>query len=727
MVNIEYVLVGIICITILSFILFQGRKEQKENERKICFDQLIDVVLIFCFVDIFWGLVISGSILSSSWIVFATTLFYVCAVGVAYDFFLFIFSYSKTTLQYRKLIFVIASFPLLFEIGILVYNFSSGVVFYVGADGSYKRGIESYVRALYIIHYIYFFMAFLVALYAYLKAKREKRDLSYSVVLFCVIPIVAGYLQLLYPNIPYYSVGYMLSCFTVFIFEVVKDRERFTREMLKHQQKDILEACSSVLYRNSIPEETIQTLIGLLANYYVADRTMLLELSEDRTGLCVKYEWHTQNCNSLIYEIESIPASVVIKLLDTCYREGEFYLNVNDKATIKSSFIKLFIEKNSVKNIQIIPIMAEGQIIGLLDIENSKEFLRDTTIAKTISFYIYSELLRQMRIEKEKVTSGAVIEALAVEYDSVFHIDVRTDILTPYRVDDHIRKLYGNNLNRKVKYADAYTKYINASITDEDEKLEMSDFCSEINLMNILKDRVYVTKKFKITTDRGYEYHEAKIVKIGGKDGVIHSVVIGIANIDEKLRERMIEEKIRDEHIQELESVKEEAETLMYESQFDKLTGIYNKISGTEIMQKYLSAKDVKSYYVLLFIDLDKFKYINDNFGHLEGDDILTKVGSVIKSNCRVGDIAVRFGGDEFLLMLKNISDISLAKKKADLIAAEIGRISYGKEYSSTCSIGGFVTNIDDLTVAMDKADKALYDVKNRGRDGIKIIADEVD
>ena len=726
MLDIQYVLVGVVCLLILLLIIVQGRKEQKQNERKKYFDYLICVTGIFCVVDIFWGLVASGTILSSEWIVFATTLWFLFSGVVSFALLVFVFSYSDYRVKYKKFIFLVVLIPLAVKAALLIYNFTSGVIFYVGMNKKYERGLDSFVRAIFILDYIYFILAFIVSICAYVKFKKENRKLSYSIVLFCLIPIVTSYFQLLYPNIPYYSIGYMLSCLSIFIFEVVRERERFSREIIRHQQKDILDACSNVLYRNSVPEETINTLIGLLANYYVADRVLLFELNETKTGVRAESEWLANGVESISDEIESIPTSIIEMLVGYCINDGEYYLNVTDKTVFKTAFFRLFVQQNKIKNIQVVPIIAEGQIIGMIEIENSKEYVHDITIAKIVSFLIYSELLRKKRQEEEKMASGAVIEALAVEFASVFHIDVKTDMITPYRLDDRLKKMYGYNLKKKLKYDKAYKYYINHLITDELDKIEMLEFCSKENLMRLLQDRTYITKKYKITSETGYEYYEAKIVKIKGDSDTVHSVVIGIENIDEKIKEQKREEQNKMLQQKKLESAMEEVETIIYEGQFDKLTGIYNKASGTEIMTKYLHAKDEGVYYVLLFIDLDKFKYINDNFGHLEGDGILSKVGSVIKSNCRIGDIAVRFGGDEFLVMLKNISDVSLAKKKADLIATEINRISYGKEYSSTCSIGGFITNTRDLEKSMENADKALYDVKNKGRNGIKIIADEV-
>ena len=137
-----------------------------------------------------------------------------------------------------------------------------------------------------------------------------------------------------------------------------------------------------------------------------------------------------------------------------------------------------------------------------------------------------------------------------------------------------------------------------------------------------------------------------------------------------------------------------------------------------------LSAKDEDESYALLFFDLDKFKDINDNHGHLEGDEILKGVGKAIKHICRNCDIAVRFGGDEFIILVKQMSTATEVENFGKQIVEQIEKLARGKYYYTTCSMGGYITKSRDLQRSLDMADKSLYDVKNSGRDGIKIAID---
>jgi diguanylate cyclase (GGDEF)-like protein len=129
--------------------------------------------------------------------------------------------------------------------------------------------------------------------------------------------------------------------------------------------------------------------------------------------------------------------------------------------------------------------------------------------------------------------------------------------------------------------------------------------------------------------------------------------------------------------------------------------------------------------YCLLFLDVDYLKEINDQFGHLIGDEYLRGVAEVIKKNVRAEDIPVRWGGDEFLLILR--ADIEGAQKVAERILQEIKKIrikANGKEVVGSVSIGIIKIEPDrELEELLLKVDQALYKAKFEGREVIKVLS----
>lgn len=169
--------------------------------------------------------------------------------------------------------------------------------------------------------------------------------------------------------------------------------------------------------------------------------------------------------------------------------------------------------------------------------------------------------------------------------------------------------------------------------------------------------------------------------------------------------------------IVDIEEEKRERQELIIKAQNDCLTGLYNKAVSQKKMEEYLEWKDCEKG-ALFLIDVDDFKYVNDQFGHLCGDKTLSKIASMMKNKFRFTDVLGRVGGDEFLAFLPGLSD-QLAAELADKILIGIKEISF-EEYDIhlSCSIGIAFYPKDgrDFYSLFSHADQALYYVKNTGK-----------
>lgn len=163
----------------------------------------------------------------------------------------------------------------------------------------------------------------------------------------------------------------------------------------------------------------------------------------------------------------------------------------------------------------------------------------------------------------------------------------------------------------------------------------------------------------------------------------------------------------------------------------DQLTGLPNRnqfFSRFENMQNLV--KREKKALALLLLDLDKFKPVNDTFGHQTGDDLLRGVARIFQNYCRETDIVARLGGDEFAILLFNPVDSSSIDAVAQRILSEFNKPIYirGKELSIGVSIGVSQYPIDgtDQDDLIEKSDLALYQVKNHGRNDFCIYRPEL-
>ena len=152
----------------------------------------------------------------------------------------------------------------------------------------------------------------------------------------------------------------------------------------------------------------------------------------------------------------------------------------------------------------------------------------------------------------------------------------------------------------------------------------------------------------------------------------------------------------------------------------DSLTGLYNRHVFDALMPQAISeAKRSKKSLITMLIDIDHFKTINDSFGHITGDQVIKDIASLIRKNLRASDIVFRWGGEEYLVILKDcpISDAQAIAEKLRASVEEIALPLDNPSAKSTLSIGIAALRSDDSPDDMIvRADAALYTAKNRGR-----------
>jgi diguanylate cyclase (GGDEF)-like protein len=122
-----------------------------------------------------------------------------------------------------------------------------------------------------------------------------------------------------------------------------------------------------------------------------------------------------------------------------------------------------------------------------------------------------------------------------------------------------------------------------------------------------------------------------------------------------------------------------------------------------------------------MIADLDHFKDVNDRYGHLTGNEVLETVAEKISSEVRNDDIVGRFGGEEFIIVLKNTNN-DFAYKKAECIRKKIEETRFSiKGLSVTISIGACEWNRESLNGLIKKADDAMYAAKLKGRNRVEM------
>lgn len=176
---------------------------------------------------------------------------------------------------------------------------------------------------------------------------------------------------------------------------------------------------------------------------------------------------------------------------------------------------------------------------------------------------------------------------------------------------------------------------------------------------------------------------------------------------------------------EDITEIKAKEDELFKMATYDFLTDLYNRKYFEDVMERIFAASQRGEKFVLLFIDCDDLKKINDSYGHLIGDEILKKVASAIKISIRKEDIASRWGGDEFTVILhhcKKEEGIIIAQRILENLEKSEIRID-SQTIKPKVSIG--LVEIDgtkDLKEIFNLADKLAYLAKKEDKDKIKFI-----
>ncbi|MBN2654534.1 MAG: diguanylate cyclase [Nitrospirae bacterium] len=165
------------------------------------------------------------------------------------------------------------------------------------------------------------------------------------------------------------------------------------------------------------------------------------------------------------------------------------------------------------------------------------------------------------------------------------------------------------------------------------------------------------------------------------------------------------------------ETLRQANQMLARQAVTDQLTGIYNRAKFYDVIDLEISrAVRLESPLSLVMFDIDSFKQINDKYGHHFGDDVIRTIASTVNGVLRKHDYLIRWGGEEFMLLLPH-TNLQNTKILAQRLRSMIENCDMGSDVKVTCSFG--VTSLhpdDDFNKLTTRADGLLYKAKNSGR-----------
>jgi diguanylate cyclase (GGDEF)-like protein/PAS domain S-box-containing protein len=170
---------------------------------------------------------------------------------------------------------------------------------------------------------------------------------------------------------------------------------------------------------------------------------------------------------------------------------------------------------------------------------------------------------------------------------------------------------------------------------------------------------------------------------------------------------------------------------IQYQATHDALTGLPNRLMFSQLLNQAIkSAHRYKRQFAVLFMDLDRFKIINDTMGHDAGDELLQEIAARLKNTLRAVDITARLGGDEFVILIDEVSDLGHVAIVAHKILNSIIKplTITGQECRVTASIGISICpkDAEDEQSLMKNADMAMYLAKEEGKNNYQFYSEDI-
>lgn len=156
-----------------------------------------------------------------------------------------------------------------------------------------------------------------------------------------------------------------------------------------------------------------------------------------------------------------------------------------------------------------------------------------------------------------------------------------------------------------------------------------------------------------------------------------------------------------------------------YRASHDIMTGLWNKTSGMNQVRNCLENMSENDVAALGFMDIDKFKSVNDTYGHEIGDFWICEIATALQEMCDSSDIACRYGGDEYIFFLQNIGNLDELTERVESFRKKVHNKAVEREQDVHCSIGIYQVKGagKKLNECIIRADGLLYQAKENGRD----------
>lgn len=297
------------------------------------------------------------------------------------------------------------------------------------------------------------------------------------------------------------------------------------------------------------------------------------------------------------------------------------------------------------------------------------------------------------------------IQEIQLEKEEKLRTLFMIDTIAFYEINitqNQVLKKNNEKQNKPRKYSEAFETFMEHRVLEQYRDL-FWDKCSLEHIKQYFQKQTFdYGLEYECKDDEGIPYWVASEIHLGEEQGEIIAF-LAIRDIDSKKRKEL--------HLE---------QTAVY----DVVTKVYNRSAGMQKINYVLESADSEETDVFMILDLDGFKQLNDNLGHITGDRALAEVAKILVKHFRSYDVVCRLGGDEFIIFARKLPKEVLDKVLSSLLKKLL--LTYGsgeQQVTISASIGvAFAPEQGkDFAQLYEKADKALYLVKKSKKNNFKI------
>jgi diguanylate cyclase (GGDEF)-like protein len=329
---------------------------------------------------------------------------------------------------------------------------------------------------------------------------------------------------------------------------------------------------------------------------------------------------------------------------------------------------------------------------------------------------IYNQLMNCVENQMDELSENRILQNQLYENEKIYRSALELTCERIFEADlTHNRLLYGfekystNFPYVKTKIYDDIISSIAANSVYRDDAPAFVETLSRNGLLKAFH-RAHspeVSVEYRLVSPDGrLIWHSASVIFLYSSSQTGLKIIGYVKNIDERKKQEI---------------------KMFNESQKDSLTGLFNRKVTETLINEYLGENGKNVQHAVIMLDVDDFKSINDTYGHSQGDAALICVSKQLQRLFRSSDIVGRVGGDEFLILMKNIPDKKTLLEKLHSIVSAFCEI---KLDDASCrvnsSIGVSIYPSDGITFAelFKKADMALYLSKQNGKNQFSLYSD---